>query len=79
MEGKLYAAKKLPGRIIYPLSDALNVTEVVLVIQEMKGDHESGADARSSHDGGVSGVKLLLKSVLVERFGRFYQGVVRVD
>jgi hypothetical protein len=45
----------------------------------MKGDHESGVDARSTHDGGISGVKLSLKSVPVELPGQLHQGVVEVD
>ena len=49
------------------------------MLQEMKGEHESGVYARSSNEGGMNGVKLSLKSVLVELPGQLYQGVVEVD
>ena len=70
---KLHAAKKLPVRIFHPLCNDFLVTEVVLMLQEMKADHESGVDARSSHDGGISGVKLLLKSIPIEFRLQFYE------
>jgi hypothetical protein len=49
------------------------------MLQEKKGDPESGVDARSYHTGRTSGVKLSLKSVPVELPGQFCQGVVEVD
>jgi hypothetical protein len=76
---KLHTAKKLPVRLFHPLCDDFLVTEVVLVLQKMKGDHEAGVDARSTHDGGISGVQLSFKSVPIEFPGQFYQGVVEVD
>ncbi len=79
MGEKLHAAKKLPVGIFHPLCDDLVVTEVVLMFQKMKGDHEPGVDSWSSHDRGVSGLELLLECVPVELLGQFYQGMVEVD
>ncbi len=75
----MHAAKKLPAVIFDPLCDDLVVTEVVWMFQKMKGDHELGVDAWSSHDRGVSGLELLLGCVPVELVGQFYPGMVEAD
>jgi hypothetical protein len=49
------------------------------MLQKVKGHHEAGIDAWSSHDWRVRGLKLLLKFVPIELLGQFYQGMAQVD
>jgi hypothetical protein len=49
------------------------------MLQKVKGYHEAGIDAWSSHHWRVRGLKLLLKFVPIELLGQFYQGMAQVD
>jgi hypothetical protein len=47
--------------------------------QKVKGYHDAGIDASSSHDWRVCGLMLLLKLVPVEIMGKVHHGMVQID
>ena len=63
MREEAHAAKKLPVRVFHPsLHDRL-IAEVVLELQDVKGDHQAGVDRWRATACNVRGVESLLKAL----------------
>jgi hypothetical protein len=79
MREKAHAAKKLPVRVFHPsLHDRL-IAEIVLKLQDVKGDHQAGVDSWRATARTVRGVESLLKAFPINFLGEASQGVTEVD
>ena len=79
MREEAHAAKKLPVRVFHPsLHDRL-IAEVVLELQDVKGDHQAGADRWRATACNVRGVENLLKALPINYLGEAIQGMTEVD
>jgi hypothetical protein len=63
MREEAHAAKKLPVRVFHPPLHYRLIAEVVLELQDVKGDHQAGVDRWRATACNVRGVESLLKAL----------------
>ena len=63
MREEAHAAKKLPVRVFHPSFHDRLIAEVVLELQDVKGDHQAGVDRWRATACNARGVERLLKAL----------------
>ena len=79
MGEEAHPAKKLPVRVFNPAIDDGLVTEVVLKLEDVQSDHQSGVDGRGTFSWDVGWMERLLELLPIDFVGEADQGVIGIN
>jgi hypothetical protein len=79
MGEEAHPAKKLPVRVFNPaINDGL-VAEVVLKLEDVQSDHQSGVDGRGTFSRDVGWMERILELLPIDFVGEADQGVIGIN
>ena len=79
MGKEAHPAKKLPVRVFNPAIDDGLVAEVVLKLEDVQSDHQSGVDGRGTFSWDVGWMERLLELMPIDFVGEADQGVIGIN